>query len=60
MWSTYRALLARIERDPAVVLRQRVRLPRVVKAWLLVRALWAPAPATRSASVRIDGPHRAS
>jgi phytoene synthase len=58
MWSTYRALLARIERDPAVVLRQRVRLPRVVKAWLLVRALGAPA--THSTSARMDHPYRAS
>jgi len=34
MWTTYRALLAQIERDPLVVLRRRVRLSRPYK-WLL-------------------------
>lgn len=43
MWATYRALLARIERDPEVVLRRKVRLPRLVKGWLLAQALWRPA-----------------
>jgi 15-cis-phytoene synthase len=37
MWTTYRAILARIERDPLVVLRRRVRLSRLQKAWLAGR-----------------------
>lgn len=39
MWATYRALLARIEREPDVMLRRRVRVPRPVRAWLLLRTL---------------------
>jgi len=31
MWTTYRAILAKIERDPLIVLRRRVRLSRVHK-----------------------------
>lgn len=60
MWATYRALLARIERDPQVVLRQRVRLPRVVKAWLLVQTLVAPAVAARFPASSLAGPRSAS
>jgi phytoene/squalene synthetase len=39
MWLTYRAILARIERDPLVVLRKRVRLSRLHKCWLAGRVL---------------------
>jgi phytoene synthase len=39
MWSTYRALLAEIERDPLVVLRRRVQLSWLRKAWLASRVL---------------------
>lgn len=39
MWTTYRAILARIERDPLIVLRRRVRLPRWEKAWLAGRVI---------------------
>ena len=39
MWTTYRAILARIERDPLVVLRQRVHVPCTQKLWLAGRAL---------------------
>jgi len=39
MWTTYRALLTKIESDPLVVLRRRVRLSRPRKAWLFTRAL---------------------
>src|SRR5262245_31868715 len=38
MWTTYRAILTRIERDPFVVLHRRVRVPRSEKLWL---ASWA-------------------
>ena len=34
MWTTYRAILARIERDPLVVLRRRVHVPCTQKLWL--------------------------
>jgi len=34
MWTTYRGILAQIERDPLVVLRRRVRLSRPRKLWL--------------------------
>ena len=37
MWTTYRAILARIERDPLFVLRRRVRLSRLQKLWLASR-----------------------
>jgi phytoene synthase len=37
MWATYRAILARIERDPLVVLRRRVRLPGYYKLRLACR-----------------------
>lgn len=40
MWTTYRAILARIERDPLVVLRRRVRLPRPQKLWLATRVFF--------------------
>lgn len=39
MWTTYRALLAQIERDPLVVLRRRVRLSRPYKLLLAAQAL---------------------
>jgi 15-cis-phytoene synthase len=39
MWTTYRAILARIEHDPLVVLRKRVRLSRVDKLLLAARTL---------------------
>jgi phytoene synthase len=39
MWTTYRAILARIERDPLVVLRQRVHVSRTQKLLLVTRAL---------------------
>jgi phytoene synthase len=39
MWTTYRTLLARIERDPLVVLRRRVRLSRLDKLLLAGRAM---------------------
>jgi phytoene synthase len=39
MWRTYRAILARIERDPLVVLRKRVRLSRPHKCLLAARVL---------------------
>ena len=39
MWGTYRALLAKIERDPLVVLRRRVRLSRPRKLLLAARTL---------------------
>jgi phytoene synthase len=39
MWTTYRALLARIERDPLIVLRRRVRLPWPHKLLLATRAM---------------------
>jgi phytoene synthase len=38
MWTTYRALLARIERDPLLVLRQRVCLSRPHKLWLAAQS----------------------
>jgi phytoene synthase len=37
MWTTYRAILARIERDPLVVLRRRVCLPKWETAWLAAK-----------------------
>jgi 15-cis-phytoene synthase len=40
MWLTYRAILARIERDPLIVLRQRVRLSRPYKLALGARVLF--------------------
>lgn len=43
MWTTYRAILGRIERHPLVVLRHRVRLPRWQKALLGARVLLARA-----------------
>jgi 15-cis-phytoene synthase len=39
MWLTYRKILARIERDPLVVLRKRVRLSRLRKCLLAARVL---------------------
>lgn len=39
MWNTYRALLAKIERDPLLVVRRRVRLGWPAKVWLAGRAL---------------------
>jgi phytoene synthase len=39
MWTTYRALLAQIERDPLVVLRRRVRVSRPYKLLLAARAI---------------------
>jgi phytoene synthase len=39
MHATYRALLARIERDPEIVFRGRPRVSRPHKAWLAMRAL---------------------
>jgi phytoene synthase len=39
MWLTYRAILARIEREPLVVLRKRVRLSRLHKLALAGRVL---------------------
>jgi phytoene synthase len=38
MWTTYRAILARIERDPLVVLRKRVCLSRLQKLTIAGRA----------------------
>jgi phytoene synthase len=43
MWTTYRAILARIERDPTVVLRRRVCLSRLEKAWLAGKVFWTTA-----------------
>jgi phytoene synthase len=40
MWTTYRAILARIERDPLVVLRRHVRVSRPEKLWLASRAFF--------------------
>lgn len=40
MWTTYRTILARIERDPLVVLRKRVRLPKLEKLWLAGRVMF--------------------
>jgi phytoene synthase len=40
MWTTYRAILARIERDPLVVLQRKVRVPRSQKLWLASRAFF--------------------
>ncbi len=40
MWTTYRAILARIERDPLVVLQRKVRVPRSQKLWLASRVLF--------------------
>jgi 15-cis-phytoene synthase len=39
MWTTYRRLLARIERDPLLVLRRRVCLSRPEKLWLASKVL---------------------
>jgi phytoene synthase len=39
MWTTYRAILARIERDPLVVLRKRVCLSRLEKLMIGARAM---------------------
>jgi phytoene synthase len=39
MWTAYRALLARIERDPLIVLRRRVRLPWHQKLRIAARAM---------------------
>jgi 15-cis-phytoene synthase len=39
MHATYRALLAMIERDPAAVLSQRLRVSRPHKAWIVLRTL---------------------
>jgi phytoene synthase len=38
MWTTYRSILARIERDPLVVLRRHVRVSQSEKIWLASRA----------------------
>jgi phytoene synthase len=38
MWTTYRAILDRIQRDPLVVLRRRVRVSPPRKLWLASRA----------------------
>jgi phytoene/squalene synthetase len=37
MWSTYRAILARIERDPMIVLRRRVGISAAQKLWIASR-----------------------
>ena len=37
MWSTYRAILARIERDPMIVLRRRVGISSAQKLWIASR-----------------------
>jgi len=42
MWTTYRAILARIERDPLVVLQRKVRVPRSHKLWLASRVFFMP------------------
>ena len=39
MHATYRALLAKIERDPAAVLTHRLRVSRPEKAWIVLRTL---------------------
>lgn len=39
MWTTYRTLLARIEREPLIVLRRRVRLSPLEKMWIASQAL---------------------
>lgn len=41
MWGTYRSLLARIERDPLIVLRQRVRVSQPRKLMLAARTMLA-------------------
>lgn len=60
MWATYRALLARIERDPEVVLRQRVRLSWPAKCWLVLQTLGASAPQAGLAGSPSDRPQSAS
>ena len=40
MWTTYRGILAQIERDPLVVLQRRVRLSRPHKLWLASRVFF--------------------
>ena len=39
MHATYRALLAKIERDPAAVLTHRLRVSRPEKAWIVLRTM---------------------
>jgi phytoene/squalene synthetase len=39
MHATYRALLTKIERDPAAVLTHRLRVSRPEKAWIALRTL---------------------
>ena len=39
MHATYRALLAKIERDPAAALSSRLRVSRPHKAWIVLRTL---------------------
>jgi phytoene/squalene synthetase len=39
MWLTYRAILKRIERDPLVVLRKRVRISKLRKCLMAARVL---------------------
>ena len=43
MWTTYRAILARIERDPLVVLRKRVRLSQLEKLAVASRVFFVRA-----------------
>jgi phytoene synthase len=43
MWNTYRAILAKIEREPLAVLRRRVRLSRAEKAWHAGKVFWTTA-----------------
>jgi len=42
MWTTYRAILTRIERDPLVVLQRKVRVSRPKKLWLASRVIFMP------------------
>jgi len=42
MWTTYRAILARIERDPLIVLQRKVRVSRPRKLWLASRVFFMP------------------
>jgi phytoene synthase len=42
MWTTYRAILARIERNPLIVLQRKVRVSRPKKLWLASRVFFMP------------------
>jgi phytoene synthase len=46
MWSTYRAILAKIERDPLIVLRHQVRLSLFDRARLVGRVTFSSSPQT--------------